>query len=145
MKDSMSFFLSVKLRAFIPYSQTMMDATWIRQSSSILIVTSAGISACAVNRQYNVGLDHTSVAVFRQLYPRMIQISTMRYMYDSFGKQDWTPELMWGYLFTHVDKCRFNWGATLVYQDLKQIISDQLIDSFVITTNADGFSNKIML
>jgi hypothetical protein len=45
---------------------------------------------------------------------------------------------MWGYLFAHADKCRFNWGATGVYQDLKYILSSRPIDSFVITTNADG-------
>ncbi|CAF0969429.1 unnamed protein product [Rotaria sordida] len=113
-------------------------ANWIRQSSSILIAAGAGLSASAVNPQYGVGLDYTSVAAFRQLYPRMTQVSTMRCMYDAIGKHDWTPELMWGYLFTHVDKCRFNWGSTSVYQDLKQILSNKPIDSFVITTNADG-------
>ncbi|UJR10605.1 hypothetical protein I4U23_014802 [Adineta vaga] len=113
-------------------------ANWIQQSSSILIAAGAGLSASAINPHYNVGLDYTSVAAFRQLYPRMTQISSMRCMYDAIGKHDWSPELMWGYLFTHVNKCRYNWGATTVYQDLKQIISNQSIDSFAVTTNADG-------
>ena len=119
-------------------TQLSIAANWIRQSSSILIAAGADLSASAVNPQYNVGLDYTSVAAFRRLYPRMTQISTMRCMVDAIGKRDWTPELMWGYLYTHVDKCRFNWGATSVYQDLKQILSNKPIDSFVITTNTDG-------
>jgi len=119
-------------------TQLSTAANWIRQSSSILIASGAGLSASAINPEYGVGLDYTSVAAFRRLYPRMTQISTMRCMYDAIGKHDWSPELMWGYLFTHVNKCRFNWGATSVYQDLKQILSNKIIDSFVITTNADG-------
>lgn len=118
--------------------QLTTAADWIRQSSSILIAAGAGLSAAAINPQYGFGLDYTSVAAFRRLYPRMTQVSTMRCMYDAIGKRDWTSELMWGYLFTHVDKCRFNWGATSVYQDLKQIITYKPTDSFVITTNADG-------
>ena len=118
--------------------QLSTAADWIRQSSSILIAAGAGLSATAINPQYGVGLDYTSVAAFRRLYPRMTQVSTMRCMYDAIGKRDWTSELMWGYLFTHVDKCRFNWGATSVYQDLKQILTYKPTDSFVITTNADG-------
>ena len=113
-------------------------ANWIRQSSSILLACGAGLSASAINPQYNVGLDYTSVAAFRRLYPRMTQVSTMRCMYDAIGKDDWSPELMWGYLFTHVDKCRYQWGATAVYQDLKEILGRKSIDSFVVTTNADG-------
>ena len=113
-------------------------AQWIRQSSSILVAAGAGLSASAINPQYNVGLDYTSVAAFRQLYPRMTQVSSMRCMYDAIGNHDWSPELMWGYLFTHVDKCRYNWGATAVYQDLKQILAKPSVDSFVVTTNADG-------
>lgn len=113
-------------------------ADWIRQSSSVLIAAGAGLSAAAVNPEYNVGLDYTSVAAFRRLYPRMTQVSTMRCMYDAIGKTDWSPELMWGYLFTHLHKCRFNWGATSVYQDLKEILKDKSENSFVVTTNADG-------
>ncbi|CAF4500948.1 unnamed protein product [Rotaria sp. Silwood2] len=119
-------------------SQLPTAANWIRQSSSILIASGAGLSASAVNPQYGVGLDYASVAVFRQLYPRMTQVTTMRCMYDAIGKDDWSPELMWGYLFTHVDQSRFNWGATAVYQDLKEILSNKSVDSFVVTTNADG-------
>ena len=119
-------------------TQLLTAADWIQQSSSILIAAGAGLSASAINPQYGVGLDYTSVAAFRKLYPRMTQISTMRCMYDAIGKQDWSPELMWGYLYTHVNKCRYNWGATSVYQDLKQILSNKSIDSFVITTNADS-------
>ncbi|CAF0876673.1 unnamed protein product [Adineta ricciae] len=115
-----------------------LAANWIRSSSSILIAAGAGLSASAINPHYNVGLDYTSVAAFRKLYPRMTQVSSMRCMYDAIGKHDWSPELMWGYLFTHVNKCRYNWGPTDVYQDLKAIISNQSIDSFVVTTNADG-------
>ena len=113
-------------------------AQWLRQSSSVLIAAGAGLSACAINPQYNVGLDYTSVPAFRQLYPRMTQVSSMRCMYDAIGNQDWSPELMWGYLFTHVNKCRYNWGATSVYQDLKQILASASVSSFVVTTNADG-------
>jgi NAD-dependent SIR2 family protein deacetylase len=119
-------------------SQLSTAAKWIRQSSSILIAAGAGLSASAIHPQYGVGLDYTSVAAFRRLYPRMTQVSSMRCMYDAIGKHDWSPELMWGYLFAHADKCRFNWGATGVYQDLKYILSNRPIDSFVITTNADG-------
>ncbi|CAF0894386.1 unnamed protein product [Rotaria sp. Silwood1] len=119
-------------------TELSIAANWIRQSSSILIAAGAGLSASAVNPQYGVGLDYTSVAAFRRIYPRMTQVSTMRCMYDAIGKHDWTPELMWGYLFTHADKCRFNWGSTSVYQDLKQILLNKPMDSFVITTNADG-------
>lgn len=119
-------------------TQLSTAADWIRQSSSILIAAGAGLSSAAINPQYGVGLDYTSVSAFRRLYPRMTQVSTMRCMYDAIGKRDWTSELMWGYLFTHVDKCRFNWGATSVYQDLKQILAHKSTDSFVITTNADG-------
>jgi hypothetical protein len=119
-------------------AQLSTAANWIKQSSSILIAAGADLSASAINPQYGVGLDYTSVAAFRKLYPRMTQISTMRCMYDAIGKHDWSPELMWGYLFTHVDKCRFNWGATSVYQDLKHILSNKTINSFAITTNADG-------
>lgn len=119
-------------------TQLATAANWIRQSSSILIAAGAGLSAAAINPQYGVGLDYSSVSVFRHLYPRMTQLSTMRCLYDAIGKRDWTSELMWGYLFTHVDKCRFNWGATSVYQDLKQILTHKPVDSFVITTNADG-------
>ncbi len=119
-------------------TQLSAAANWIRQSSSILIAAGAGLSASAINPQYGVGLDYTSVAAFRRLYPRMTQVSSMRCMYDSIGKHDWSPELMWGYLFTHVNLCRYNWGATAVYQDLKQILSNKSVDSFAITTNADG-------
>lgn len=119
-------------------TQVSSAADWIRQSSSILIAAGAGLSASAINPQYGVGLDYTSVAAFRRLYPRMTQVSSMRCMYDAIGKDDWSPELMWGYLFTHVDKCRFSWGATSVYQDLKQIFLSKPVNSFVITTNADG-------
>ena len=123
-------------------TQLATAADWIRRSSSILIAAGAGLSASAVNPQYDVGLDYTSVAAFRRLYPRMTQLSSMRCMYDAIGKHDWPPELMWGYLFTHVNICRFNWGATSVYQDLKNIISNSTIDSFVVTTNADGMFHQ---
>jgi NAD-dependent SIR2 family protein deacetylase len=119
-------------------SQLSTAADWIRQSSSILIASGAGLSASAISPHYGVGLDYTSVAAFRRLYPRMTHVSTMRCMYDAIGKHDWTPELMWGYLFAHVDKCRYNWGATAVYQDLKALLTSKPMDSFVVTTNADG-------
>ncbi|CAF1216528.1 unnamed protein product [Adineta steineri] len=119
-------------------AELSIAAKWTQQSSSILIAAGAGLSASAINPQYGVGLDYTSVGAFRRLYPRMTQVSSMRCMYDAIGKHDWSPELMWGYLFTHVNICRYNWGATSVYQDLKQILSNKSIDSFVVTTNADG-------
>ena len=119
-------------------TQLSTAAEWLRQSSSILIAAGAGLSASAINPQYGVGLDYTSVAAFRRLYPRMTQVSSMRCMYDAIGKHDWPSELMWGYLFTHVNKCRFQWGATAVYQDLKNLIEKRNVDSFVVTTNADG-------
>ena len=117
-------------------------ADWIQQSSFVLIAAGAGLSASAINPQYGVGLDYTSVAAFRHLYPRMTQLSSMRCMYDAIGKHDWSQELMWGYLFTHVDKCRYHWGATAVYQDLKEIINHGSKDSFVVTTNADGMFDQ---
>lgn len=113
-------------------------AEWIRESSFILIAAGAGLSAAAVNPQYGVSLDYTSEEAFRRLYPRMVQVSNMRCMYDAIGKHDWHPELMWGYLFTHANVCRYNWGATAVYQDLKDILNHHANDSFVVTTNADG-------
>lgn len=118
--------------------QLSTAADWIRQSSSILIAAGAGLSAAAVNPEYGFGLDYTSVNAFRRLFPRMTQISTMRCMYEAIGKTDWSPQLMWGYLFTHVNKSRFNWGETPVYQDLKSIISDKVDNSFVVATNVDG-------
>ena len=143
--DRTNSFCSFALQCFYSHLEEMADSTqlssaanWIQQSSSILIGAGAGLSASAINPQYGVGLDYTSVAAFRRLYPRMTQVSTMRCMYDAIGKDDWSPELKWGYLFTHVDRCRFNWGATSVYQDLKDILSTRTIDSFVVTTNADG-------
>ncbi|CAF1196012.1 unnamed protein product [Didymodactylos carnosus] len=110
---------------------------WLTQSSSILVAAGAGLSASAISRKYNVGLDYTSSVAFDRLYPRMLQVSTMRCMYDAIGKHDWSPKLMWGYLFTHVNLARYNWGETDVYQDLKRIVR-HIPDSFVVTTNADG-------
>lgn len=146
--DGVTFFCSISFSG-APHCRshplTMMDSThfssaarWIQQSSSILIASGAGLSASAIHPQYRIGLDYTSVGAFRRLYPRMTHVSSMRCMYDAIGKHDWTPELMWGYLFTHVDKCRFRWGATPVYQDLRDILSAKSVESFVVTTNADG-------
>jgi hypothetical protein len=141
---TLSFSCSVTLHSEFHWPSTMEStqlitaANWIRNSSSILIAAGAGLSASAVSDRYGVALDYTSVAAFRHLYPRMTQVSTMRCMYDAIGKQDWKAELMWGYLLTHVNKCRYDWGPTSVYQDLKQIVARSSIDSFVVTTNADG-------
>lgn len=60
-----------------------------------------------------------------------------RCMYEFIGYHDWSLELQWGYLLSHINIARFNWPKSSVYQDLLRI--SELKDKyFVYTSNADG-------
>jgi NAD-dependent SIR2 family protein deacetylase len=61
-------------------------------------------------------------------------------MYQFIGRLPISEELKWGYLLTHANKARFNWGPTRLYTQLRQLAESKGDDRyFVKTSNADGF------
>lgn len=75
--------------------------------------------------------------VFKKLFPGMYKRGH-RCMYELFGYREWSPELQWGYLFSHINHARYNWPKSSVYQDLLRIGGLKDDKYFVYTSNADG-------
>lgn len=102
-------------------------ATWLAESSHVLLAAGAGLSAAA-------GFDYGDRARFAELFPALHALG-FRARYELIGRR-LPPPLLWGYWFTHIADVRFSGGTHDVYQDLKTVVGDR--DWFAMTSNVDA-------
>lgn len=111
----------------------------VKNADYLLIAGAAGLSAAA-------GLDYTSPEVMKKLHPTARKaLPKIHTLYHSIGYSDWSPSVMWGFLFKHISIARFGWAqhrTAPTYARLRAIhdrFERRLPGStFIKTSNADG-------
>lgn len=106
---------------------------WLQEADCLIISAGAGLSA-------SEGLDYSSKALFQREYNPFLKYGITS-LYGTIGFP-WPSKLdFWNFFIYHYTNLYKKWGPNDTYQKLLGL-SMQFEDSFVITSNADGFFVK---
>ena len=107
--------------------------SWLQEADCLIISAGAGLSA-------SEGLDYTSKELFQREYKPFLKYGITS-LYGTIG-YPWPTKLdFWNFFVYHYINLYKKWGKTDTYQRLLNL-SLRFEDSFVITSNADGFFVK---
>ncbi|KAK6454412.1 uncharacterized protein RJT20DRAFT_130540 [Scheffersomyces xylosifermentans] len=105
---------------------------WLSKADNLIISAGAGLSS-------SVGLDYLSPELFDKYYSNFKKYGPTT-LYSTIGHQ-WPSEIIeWSFWFHHYYTIS-RWQESETYQKLIQL-ANSMNNSFVITTNADGFFVK---
>ena len=113
----------------------MFENNHIRQSCELLRDADFVLVGAGAGLSVDAGIDYTDTLAFARRFPALAKRG-FRMKAELIGYWDWSPEVEWGYLATHVNDVRFMHPPHPVYGGLLDLVSTK--DYFVITSNVDG-------